>query len=190
MSLAGNYFLSTEEEAPVVTVSVPGWGSGLYLAAKDFVLFSLVSRCCMGQLLSYPHSISLVFLWNTSYFGLIFFPEYLDRSCTWSLGIFNTWKSIAISKVSRDSPRLVPVGWAALLPVYTVDGGERCGSFLLGATNGTRWQLEYTDPVNLWAAVRGLAGWRCTAGTSRAVCLLAEFIACPSSRHWRASVLP
>lgn len=66
---------------------------------------------------------------------------------------------------------------AALLPGYAADGGEGCGSCLMGANNGMRWHLEYTDPVNLCAALHGAGGWRCPAGTSRAVQLLAELIA-------------
>lgn len=155
--------MSTEAEAFAVTASVPGWGSGLDLAAKDFVLFSLVSRCCMGQLfeLSLQHFPGFPLKYLLLYSNT--FSEYLDLTHTWSLSIFNTWKSIAISKVSQaGSPGLSHS--AALLPGYAADGGERCRSCLLGANNGMRWHLQYTDPVNLCADVHGLGGCRCPDG--------------------------
>ena len=162
MSSAGNYFMSTVEEAFAVTASVPGWGSGLDLAAKGFCPFQPCFQMLHGTAseLSLQHFPGFPLKYLLLYSNT--FSEYLDLTHIWSLNIFNSWKSIAISKVSLESPRLVPLGGGFLLLcsqatqwMEETDVGAVCW----GLKNGMRWHLEYRDPVNLWGGRMEMPSW-------------------------------
>lgn len=170
MSLAGNYFMSAEDEAFcgycqctwVRFRSRPGSWAFCAFQPRLRILYGTAPESSLQCFPGLPLQCPLLYSDVLS--------QYLDLTHTWSWSI-NTRKPVTISKVDLESATLVLLGSAPKL----CHGwrGEDVGALCWALVVGQGGTLN-TETLRIWALLYNLAG---------AVLVLAELVVAPLSWH-------